>query len=373
MARITPGQLVKNELRRRPVVYNPVLPQRPVLQNQGSPYDFSSIGISNDPTAGPSSDPLNAPQSPNISPTVSPTNPTGAYLPQSPIAGGMSPAEAPSDSGLKVTPVTRPTPTTNELLEAKLSDLMTERAKIAQRPIHTDESKLADTYQGARHAVSQAARSGADPGFLIGAAIGGAARGFFAPSEYEQMKRDRDVAKVDAQVGQVQEDRSKNIESEYKQAQTKNVEAMPADRDAERARKQADADRKDAFNRLTFDFKKEDREKYWEAEEAKRSALERKDMRTYDFWVRKQDEIERANKVRESQTAENEKGRNKRAGLSSGTKTTLAQAKNHQQAASTIESIRSQGAKNNKTDEEIDAAVTRFKNNLPESIRNQLQ
>ncbi len=87
----------------------------------------------------------------------------------------------------------------------------------------------------------------------------------------------------------------------YRDAQTKNLLAQPEDRDLERQRK-IDADtRRYDIQKNTLDWKKEDRDQFYELEDIKNKAREKHDEETFKRADARQKELERHNKITEGQ------------------------------------------------------------------------
>jgi len=141
---------------------------------------------------------------------------------------------------------------------------------------------------------------------------------------FGRMKHDKAVGKA-AEVYQPlatlgQQTRKRALE----EGQIADVMAKPGDRDAERERKINKDQRDYAIKQGTLDWKKDDRDRYFELEDVKREAKEKNDSRTYELAVRKQSEIERANGVKEGFEKVKETGRTERANIMAGSRKEVA-------------------------------------------------
>lgn len=171
--------------------------------------------------------------------------------------------------------------------------------------------------------------------------------------------------------------------SRLRKAQIADALAKPGDRDAERQRK-IEKDQNDYdLRKWTLDFKKEDRDRFYELEEVKRIAKEKNDQRTYDLAVRKQSEIERANGVKESFEVVKEAGRKERAEIMAGSRESVAninqaganyraQVKSADDARKTMQAIEAQGAKEGRSPSDIETAKQRFAQSLSPEVRKAL-
>lgn len=173
-----------------------------------------------------------------------------------------------------------------------------------------------------------------DFGFSLLSGLNNYLNGARENRSYSEIKRDRRVAQIAPQVELLRQKKKREqdaidaqINRDYKVAQTRNILAQPGDRDAERERKDAADKRKYEFQTKTLDWKKEDREKYWEWEEVKQRAKNTNDQRNYELAVRKQAELERSNKAKETQAVAKETGLNRRQQIAIEAKRTLEEFK----------------------------------------------
>jgi hypothetical protein len=90
-------------------------------------------------------------------------------------------------------------------------------------------------------------------------------------------------------------------------------------------RKRIADDRKYEIQVRTADWKEEDKKKYWEWEDVKLKARERKDAATAAMAERKQDEIERSNKAKEGIQRKAEAGRGNRQQIAIEARKSLAE------------------------------------------------
>ena len=116
---------------------------------------------------------------------------------------------------------------------------------------------------------------------------------------YSQMRTERKNAPIIAQIGAIEHQRKERADLAWRRAQEVNVLDQPVSREEERLRKIRKDNRDYDIKVNTLDWKKEDRDRYYELEDIKQKALERKDQNTYDVADRKEKELERHNKASE--------------------------------------------------------------------------
>ena len=109
--------------------------------------------------------------------------------------------------------------------------------------------------------------------------------------------------------------------------------------DADLIRKRNKDIRDAEIRRDTLDWKKEDRDRYYDLEQIKQDAREAKDEKTYNLAVQRQEELKRHNLQTEGQAATNEVGRMARAGQTQAGATTRAQINSADKARGVIASI----------------------------------
>jgi hypothetical protein len=240
--RITPSGLVRRELGRRRTVSR--APGVPDVQIPNPPaeqlYDFGQVGgLRPQPAAMMQNDigrqtaqmfaglPADALQDPNAH----------VALPESEQMAEMAMAGADDPTAVRVPPQSP-----IQMLESRMAELIKRRGETASRQLETDDSKLANAYQGFKMTMQEAARRSQDPGYLIGAALGGTLRGLFAPKEYEEYRRDRDVAKIDAEIGKTGQEIDADIGRQFKNAQIRNI-AEDNERQLKNLERQTEADK----------------------------------------------------------------------------------------------------------------------------------
>lgn len=178
-----------------------------------------------------------------------------------------------------------------------------------------------------------------DFGFSLLSGLNNYLNGARENRSYSEIKRDRRVAQIAPQVELLrqqkkreQEAQEQRLNTRVKTAQAANLEAQPGDRDAERERKIIKDIRDYEIRTRTADWKEEDRKKYWEWEAVKNEAKVRNDDRNYELAVRKQQELERANKAKENLTVNRETNLNRRQQIAIEAKRTLEEFKAAQAA-----------------------------------------
>ncbi|MDL5055902.1 hypothetical protein [Geitlerinema calcuttense] len=156
-------------------------------------------------------------------------------------------------------------------------------------------------------------------GSALGGGIAGGVGGAIDPNTDEKIGNEIALAsltpKYQQQYGLEQQRDVDELNRQKSQAAIDELTMRPVLRRKEIERKALADQRRNEMAQMTLDWKKEDRDRFYELEEQKQAARERKDETAVRQFERKQAEIERANRAREKQNADNEAGRNQRAGL----------------------------------------------------------
>ncbi|MBX3288383.1 MAG: hypothetical protein KF855_03465 [Acidobacteria bacterium] len=193
----------------------------------------------------------------------------------------------------------------------------------------------------------------------VGGGVAGGFSGGFDKRVDERRKQSFDLRREQDALAELERQRALDQQTALRDAQIADVTARPILKaeDLERKREKDAADR--VLKERTQTWKEADRVEYFRLEREKLAALNEKRYNDYELAVRRQTEIERANKAREDQQKSNEQGRNERA----------KQSNNRQQLALKAKSIADQlkAAMDGGYDEEAD----RLRDEL-QSIRDQL-
>lgn len=137
--------------------------------------------------------------------------------------------------------------------------------------------------------------------------------------------------------------------------------------------RQREKDLRDAkIRRDTLDWKKEDRDRYYELEQIKQDAREAKDEKTFQLASERQRELERHNKVTEGQAAKNETGRMARAGMTQANQTARAQINSADKARGVLASIDKMIVAGTVDAETAEAKKAEFLRTLTPEVRQQL-
>lgn len=216
---------------------------------------------------------------------------------------------------------------------------------------------------------------GAILGGMLGGAGAGAGMGIADRNADEKIINEAKLQKAYGNLARTQEAQSNDLANAYKNKQIQDIDRREIDRIEDNRRlgdkAQADAARDRAkldLQNRTFDWKREDRDKYFELEYLKEEARKNKDEKGYALNVRRQEEIERRNRKTEGQTDRRLGQADTRLGQTAGN----AEARDGTQAASVINSIRTQGEQNGKTPEEIEQRIQQYLNTLPARVKKAL-
>lgn len=164
------------------------------------------------------------------------------------------------------------------------------------------------------------APANADLGSMLGRAIGGGAAGGVMGATMDnvdnKMMDQFKLAQLLPQYENAANIDKNELEKKYRQAQVEATQQKPIiDRyKADTAALKAERDYQ--IKVATLDWKKEDRDRYYELEEIKRVAREKNDERNYRLADRKQKEIERNNKIIDENRDLDRTSREKVAGMS---------------------------------------------------------
>lgn len=364
--RITPSGLVRRELGRRRTVSR--APGVPDVQIPNPPaeqlYDFGQIGGVRPQAAMLQNDigrqtaqmfaglPADALQDPNAH----------VAMPESPQAVEMAMAGADDPTATQIPPKSP-----IQMLESRMAELIKKRQETAGRQLETDDSKLANAYQGFKMTMQEAARRSQDPGYLIGAALGGTLRGLFAPKEYEEYRRDRDVAKIEQQIGQTGQEIDADIGRQFKNAQIRNIAEDNERQQKELERKiRADEQRFEYWARKADqgDLKLANDQELLEMRDRWMNAKNENDKRRLDLVEKEmQNRMERADKDRQARldiAGMRESGQN--------TRTLITSADRARATLAAIEKNAPEGA----TPEQIKAKKDEFIRTLSPDVRRQL-
>lgn len=159
---------------------------------------------------------------------------------------------------------------------------------------------------------------------LLGFAQGGIPGAIQAGTDRNFMEKQGDARQLSKLLPQIEAARGQEkADQAYTGAeiQQQNVLADNARLTGDLNRKTNKDNRDYDIKTRALDWKKEDRERYYELEDVKLSAKARNDQKTWEAADRKQAEIERHNGVTEKQAATNEGGRNSRSRYAQGEQT----------------------------------------------------
>lgn len=122
----------------------------------------------------------------------------------------------------------------------------------------------------------------------------------------------------------LEKDAKQETQNSLRNEQISTIRRDDARGQSELLRKQ-DKDARDySIKQLTLNFKKEDRDRYYELEDIKQAAKVKQDQKTYDLAVQKQKELERHNGVTEQDADLNREGREKVANILAGSHEKIA-------------------------------------------------
>lgn len=283
---VTPRGLVHNALKRRVIRNNPIIPA-PV--NPSAPasslYDFGDVGGIADPRTArmklPPSEELGP--GPVAPPAEDASGVTMGIAPQaeprqydSGLIDPRDPYNEPKASAIGAPAVpSMPAKTLNTMsLEDEIGALLKTRSEVELDPEKIedkDNSKVVNFLKGSQHAIRQSMRTG-DLGFVVGAAIGGGLRGLFTKKEDEIRKNQEKAARLDAEIewktkqyGQMTQ--INDITANNEQAQQRLKQQIIAE-----ANRTALSERRLDIAEDTFNWKKEDRDRFYELEELNKAA-----------------------------------------------------------------------------------------------------
>lgn len=222
--------------------------------------------------------------------------------------------------------------------------------------------------------------SGSPEQRLLGALGGGIAGGTYAgfhPQVDEERQRLYDISRSQQQEQSMAQDQMNDARARLINAQADTIPVDDALKLADMERKRQASAKRAEIAEKTLDWKKEDRDRYYELEQDKEDAKASNNQRAYDLALRKQVELEKYHKdsiasrekVAQMQvTAANTRSANSIAAANSRSTVT-----NSRQAAATVPYIRNQALLSGATPTEAEQQVKNFINSLPEGIRPSLE
>jgi hypothetical protein len=199
---------------------------------------------------------------------------------------------------------------------------------------------------------------------------------------YNDIRIARKNAPILAKIGAIEHQDKLQQEKDWNQTRIKTTLEDDARQRDNLARQTTRDERNYEIKTKTLDWKKDDRDRYYELENVKIEAKAKNDERTYKLAEQKQKELERHNGVTEKQQATNEQGRNDRtdklitgrtnvATIQQGGQTTRANIKTGAEASKVLAAIAA-SAPAGTTPEQIKAKQDEYLNTLPSDIKAQI-